>query len=106
MFFKSQPFSLVNTNHNMTCPITPAIVQTIVSLSREGRTQLEIAAITGVSQGAISKIIKRSRETGAQNQRPRGHRQRSTNAREDRVLLRMVLYNRFHSSPQLKVEFV
>ena len=59
----------------------------------------------GVSQDAISKILKQSRETRTPNQRPRGHRQRSTSAREDRILMRMVLYNRFHSSPRLRVEF-
>ena len=45
------------------------------SLSREGRIQLEIAAITGASQGAISKILKHSRETGTLNQRARGYRE-------------------------------
>ena len=84
--------------------ITPAMLQMLARLSREGRTQLEIAAITGVSQGAISKILKRSRETGTTNQKSRRHRERSTNAR-DRFLLRMVHYNWFQSSPQLRVEF-
>ena len=41
----------------------------IVKLSREGLTKLDTAAITRVSQGAISKILKRSRETAAPNQR-------------------------------------
>ena len=36
----------------------------VIRLSCERRNQLDIAAITGVSQGAISKIPKRSRETG------------------------------------------
>ena len=37
--------------------IAPVVLQMIVRLSRERRIQLEIAAITGVSQGTISKIM-------------------------------------------------
>ena len=70
-------------------------------LSHEGRTQLEIAAITRVSQGAISQILKQSRETGTPNQRPHGRRQGSTYGRQDRALLRMVCYNWFHSSRRI-----
>ena len=73
-------------DHDMARHITSAKLQIIVKLSREGRTPLEIAAITGVSQGAISKILKRSRETRTPNQRPHRHRQMPTNAREDRIL--------------------
>ena len=54
--------------------ITPAILQMVARLSREGRTQLDIVAITVVSQSAISKILKRSRKSGTLNQRPRGFR--------------------------------
>ena len=44
-------------DHNMAHHITPAILQMSDRLSHEGRTQLEIAAITGVSQGAISESV-------------------------------------------------
>ena len=54
--------------YSMVRHFTPAILQMIVRLSREGRTQLEIAVITGVSLGAISKILKQSSDTGTPNQ--------------------------------------
>ena len=83
--------------------IIPAILQVIIRFSREGRTQLEIAAITGVSQGVISPILKRSREIGSP--KPSRHSQRSTNSRQERVLLRIVRYNRFQSSSWLRIKF-
>ena len=66
---------------------------------------MKIAAIAGDSQGAISKILKRSRETGTPNQRPHGYRWTLKHSREDPVLLIMVCFNWFHSSPRLRVEF-
>ena len=56
--------------------ISGEILQLIVRVSREARRHIGIAWITGVTQGAISKFLKRMRQTGAPNQRPIGHRQR------------------------------
>ena len=86
--------------------IPPAIMQLIVRLSRQGRRQKAIAEITGVTQGAVSKILKRFRDTGNANQRPRGHRQRLTTARQDHGLLRMMRKNRFLSSARLRVDVI
>ena len=44
--------------------ITYAMLHMIVRLSRKGRTKFEIVAITAISQGTVSNILKRSRETG------------------------------------------
>ena len=51
--------------------------------------QIDIAGIMGVTQGAISKILKQVQQTRSPNQRPLGHRQKISAPREDRYLLRM-----------------
>ena len=77
----------------MTRHITPALLQMKVRLSHEGRTILEIAATTVVSQGAISEDSERAQE----DQRHRGHHQEED--RDFLILLRIVRYNRPHPSP-------
>ena len=47
----------------MVSHLRPAILRLIIRLSRQGRTQQEIAEISGVSQESISKILKRALET-------------------------------------------
>ena len=39
-------------------------LQRIVRLSANGNSQREVARMLGVSQGCISKILRRDRETG------------------------------------------
>ena len=75
-------------------------MQLIVRFSCEGHRQIDIAQITGVTQGAISKILKRVRQTGSPNQRPLGHRQSISTPREDRYLLRMMRANRILPIPR------
>ena len=44
----------------------------IVRLSADGNSQREVARMLGVSQGCISKSLRRDRETGRPHQRKRG----------------------------------
>ena len=48
------------------------ILQRIVRLSVDDNSQQEVARMLGVSQGCISKILWRNRETGRPHQRKRG----------------------------------
>ena len=58
---------------------------------REGRRQVDIARITGVTEDGISNILKQALQTRSPNQRHLGHCQRISTHREDWYLLRHVL---------------
>ena len=88
----------------MVSHVRPPILRLITRLRRQGRTQQEIAEISGVSQGGVSKILRRARETGLPTQRPLGHRQRLTTAREDRCILRLARMNRFWPASRISIE--
>ena len=90
-------------DHAMPRHISGKIFQLFVRLFREGFWQVNIARITNVTQGAISKILKRARQTGSPKQRPLDHHQRISIPREDRYLLRMMFVNRFLPSPKFWV---
>ena len=82
------------------------ILQRIVRLSVDDNSQQEVARMLGVSQGCISKILWRNRETGRPHQRKRGCLMKISTPREDRQLLRMVKTNRFISVPRLRMQMV
>lgn len=86
--------------------LQPQILQRIVALSGEGHSQREVARMLGVTQGCVSKVLRRNRGTGRPDQRKRGGRSKMTSAREDRQLLRMVRANRFLTSTRLKVQMI
>ena len=82
------------------------ILQRIVRLSADGYSQQEVARMLGVSQGCISKILRRNRETGRPHQRKRGGWIKISTPREDRQLLRMVRMKRFISAPLLRMQMI
>lgn len=86
--------------------LQPQILQRIVALSAAGHSQREVAVVLGVSQGCISKVLRRNRETGRPDQRNRGGRGKITSDREDRQLLRMARANRFITSTRLRVQMI
>ena len=57
----------------------------------------------GESEGCISKILRRNRETGQPHQRKRGGSMKMSTPQEDRQLLWMVRMNRFISAPCLQM---
>ena len=65
-----------------------------------------ISRYRGVSQGGISKVLRRVRETGRAIQRPHGRRLRMTTPREDSALIRILRRNRFLSSPRIRVKLI
>ena len=82
------------------------ILQRIVRLSADGNSQREVARMLGVSEGCISKILRRNRETGRPRQRKRGGSMKISTPREDHQLLRMVRTNRFISAPRLRMQMI
>ena len=75
------------------------ILQRIVRLSTNGISQREVARMMGVSQGCISKILLRNRETGRPHQRKCGGSMKISTPWEYHQLLRMVRTNCFISAP-------
>ena len=82
------------------------ILQRIVRLSADGNSQREVARMLGMSQGYISKILQRNRETCRPNQRKRGGSMKFSTPWEDRQLLRMVRTNHFISAPRLQMQMI
>ena len=80
----------------------PELVRLAVGWRGEGLTQEVISWRLGVPQGTVSKILKRYQETGQFVQRRRSGRPRISTPREDRVLTRMCLANRFLSATMLR----
>jgi hypothetical protein len=76
-------------------------------MSQAGARQMTITATTFViSQGAVSKILKRHRERGVPTPKPRSGRPRKTTAREDRYLLRLCHNNRLKTVSQLPTMWI
>lgn len=77
----------------------------IVALRDAGHKQMAIARQLGVTQGAVSKVLRRRRETGTVRHRHRSGRPRLVTVREDRILMRLCRRNRFWSSTRLRLEW-
>ena len=60
------------------------ILQRNVKLSADSNSQREVARMLGLSQGCISKILRRNRETGRPHQRKRVGSMKISTPREDR----------------------
>ena len=74
----------------------------IIGYCQGGATQKQAARRFGVSQGEISKLIRKWNQTGGVVDRRRSGRPRKTNQRQDRHLLRLARQNRFMSAMQLR----
>ena len=63
-----------------------------------------IAARVGCSRSAVGEMIRKHRLTGSVADRNIPGRCRKTTARQDRLLVRKSLANRFKTAPQIKAE--
>ena len=77
----------------------------IVILREEGYSMEAIGSRMKCSHSAVSKTLKRVRESGSVNDRPRSGRPRLSSARENRELVRISLRDRRLTSTQLKREW-
>lgn len=75
-----------------------------VLLHSQGQSQSKIAKIMKRSRYAIQAAIKRFKETGSYENRPKSGRKRITTERDDRFLTRLSLKNRMKSSKDLSAE--
>ena len=78
----------------------------MVTLSEEGYSGRAIARKQKISLCAVQEIIKKARETGSVNDRPRCGRPASTTPRQDRLLSHLSLSDRRATSKILKRELV
>jgi len=77
----------------------------VIILKEEGYSVEAIAKRVKCSHSAVSKTVKRHKETGSVDDRPRSGRPRLSTLRDDRELLRISLRNRMFTSTQLKREW-
>ncbi|XP_063961126.1 paired box protein 6 homolog [Lytechinus pictus] len=75
-------------------PTATAARERVVALRQEGYKQTDIAEVLGISQSAVSKILKRQREAGNVRPRKSPGRPRLTTRRDDRQLLNFSRRNR------------
>ena len=80
-------------------PTATATRERVVALRQEGYKQTDIAEVLGISQSAVSKILKRQREAGNVRPRKSPGRPRLTTRRDDRQLL-----NFSHRKPEIALE--
>lgn len=77
----------------------------VVLLRNTGWKQCDIARHFNISQGEVSKILKRNAITGMPTQRPRPGRPFKTTRREDRLLIRLSRDGRTKTASTLKTEW-
>ena len=74
----------------------------IIGFCSAGSNQKEAAKRFGVTQGEISRLLQKWRESGEVADRRRSGRLRKTTPREDRYILRISRQNHFMSAMQLR----
>ena len=77
----------------------------VIALRNTGMTQTAIARQYNITQGEVSKILKRNAETGVLTPRPCHGRPFKTTRREDRQLIRLVRNGRTKTASTLKTEW-
>ena len=82
------------------------ILEQIVRLSADGNSQWEVDRMLGVSQGSISKILWRNRETGQPHQRMRAGSIIISKPNEEHQPLQMVRTNSFISALYLRMQMI
>ena len=77
----------------------------VIALRAQGMKQVGIAEFYGITQGAVSKILRRDAEMGRPTPRPRPGRPRKTTVREDRILIRLRNAGRTKPASMLRIEW-
>ena len=87
-------------------PVTPHVAGIVIGYWRNGRNYRDIAREVGVHRNTVYGIIKRFCERGNLDNRKSTGRPRKTNARDDRVLYRLVRENRRSSAQKLRRDWL
>jgi transposase len=77
----------------------------VVAFRETGMEEIPMARCFGITQGTVSKILKRQRETGLFTPRPGRGRKLDLSTREDRQLVRLSLGGRTLSTNTFRVEW-
>ena len=90
---------------NMPRPTGIAQRNRIFAYAETGMTQADIAERVGVTRETVSRILKRNRETGSLDPGKSTGRPRVSTQRDDRVLGRLSLQDRYKSCDRLRAEW-
>lgn len=85
--------------------LSNAVCHGVVALRNSGLKQVAIARQLGITQGEVSKILKRNAQRGTPTPIPRPGRPRKTTRRDDRQLMRLVRNGRTKSANVLRAEW-
>ena len=85
--------------------LTAAVCYGVLALRQSGFKQRRIARQYSITQGAVSKILKRHAITGVPTPRPRPGRPLKTTRRQDRYLIRMCAAGRTKTTNTLRAEW-
>uniref|UniRef100_A0A914D312 Paired domain-containing protein n=1 Tax=Acrobeloides nanus TaxID=290746 RepID=A0A914D312_9BILA len=78
--------------------------EAIIVAHNRGKKQTEIADFLGISQGAVSKAIKRFEETGSNQDRPKGRPEKTARNRRNIMRAReMIQRTRRQNSPERRI---
>lgn len=77
----------------------------VIRYNRQGRSLRDIAGLVGVNKSTVSRILKRYRQTGEHAAGTSTGRPRSTNERDDRVLMRTMEQDRRASARSLSISW-
>ena len=89
----------------MVYQLNAAICHGVVALRQNGLKQREIAAHYHITQGEVSKILKRNAVTGVPTPRARPGRPIKTTRRQDRLLVRLCTAGRYKPTSALRTEW-
>ncbi len=85
--------------------LSAVVTHGVVALRNRGIKQTAIARQYNISQGEVSKILKRNVETGVSTPRPSPERPITTTKRQDRLLVRMCTGGRTRTTSSLRTEW-
>ena len=91
-------FRFASSSWGRSSDTTAEIRRQVVHLCANGLSTRAIASIIAANQSTVSRILKRHRETGSVEKKPRSGRPRKSTPRDDRHLKALSLANRFKTA--------
>ncbi|XP_014772988.1 uncharacterized protein LOC106871172 [Octopus bimaculoides] len=79
--------------------------QRIVCLHQEGKSNSVIVTTVGRSRSVVQRVVARFKSSGSTDAKPKSGRPRKTSPRQDHVMIRMSLKDRFKSAIEISREF-
>lgn len=82
-------------------PVSSPEKQRIVDLHKDGKSTCDIVDLVGRSSSVVKRIVAKFKTSGSIESSPRTGRPRKTSPRDDRVMARMSLENRFKTAAEI-----